>query len=317
MKPYRVSLTTKLKPPQSGLIAIEPEDYTDKEIAALKKSGAKVLAYLSVGSVSNERSYYKQLRPYALKKLENWEHERYLDLTRHEVRKFMQDKAKELKDRGFDGCWLDNIDVYEEYRTTEMFTALVNTLRAIKAVGGYVMLNGGIVFITDLLAPHKVQLGAYSKSANAQKVKKSLKAKGFPAAIIDMDGLHKVQSGAYSLQDNADNAVRKLHEAGFTSAKRITLYDGRASTFINGVTQEEVFSLIVDYDKEEDGKKGIFGVQEKAESERYQSHMRRVRKSGIEGYLLEYTRDNTLKLRIKAFCDTFDLTACISDDKDL
>ena len=44
MRKYTVSLTTKLKPPQTGLIAIEPEDYTAAEVKALKSSGAKVLA---------------------------------------------------------------------------------------------------------------------------------------------------------------------------------------------------------------------------------------------------------------------------------
>lgn len=314
---YTVSLTTKLKPPQSGMIVIEPEDYTKKEIKALKDSGAKVLAYLSVGSVSDERSYYKTLEPYTKKRLKDWKHERYLDLTCAQVREWMQNQAKALKDMGFDGWWLDNIDVYEEYRTTEMFRALVNTLRAIKACVGYVMLNGGIVFLTDLLAPHKVQLGAFEKSANANKLQKELKKNGFSSSIIDMDGLHKVQNGAFSSQENADRAVEKLHAAGFETAKRITLYSGRPAAFIDGVTQEEVFSRILDYDEEEDGKKGIFGKQEKAESERYQAHMRRLVRAGIAGFLLEYTRSNTLKLRIKAFCETFGLTACISDDKDL
>ena len=76
MMNYTVSLTTKLKTPQTGLIVIEPEDYTAAEVAALKQH-AKVLAYLSVGSVSDERSYYKDLKPYTLRKLEDWPHERY------------------------------------------------------------------------------------------------------------------------------------------------------------------------------------------------------------------------------------------------
>ena len=69
MVDYKVSLTTKLRPPQKGIIAIEPEDYTAAEVAALKQH-AKVLAYLSVGSVSDERPYYKELKPYTLRKLD-------------------------------------------------------------------------------------------------------------------------------------------------------------------------------------------------------------------------------------------------------
>lgn len=309
---YKVSLTTKLRPPQTGLIVVEPEDYTMAEIKALKKNGAKILAYLSIGSVSDERPYYKQLKPYQLKRLEDWPHERYIDLRRPQVREWIQKQAKTLKGAGFDGFWLDNADIYEEYKSTEMFNAILSTLQAVKAVGGYVMINGGKEFLTDLLIPHKVQLGAYKEKENAKKMGKNLKAKGFNAAEVKMDGLRKIQAGAFSCFENADQLVEKLHEAGFDSAKRITLFDGKPSAFVDGVTQEEVFSLITDYDG-----RGEFGQQGTAESEAYQAHIRRLIKAGIDAFLLEYTRNNTLKLRIKAFCETAGATACISDDVDL
>lgn len=309
---YTVSITTKLKPPQSGLIVIEPEDYTPAEVQALKKSGAKVLAYLSIGSASNERKYYSTLEPFCLKKLEDWPHERYLDITQAVPRKWLQNQALALKKMGYDGWWLDNIDVYEEYRTTEMFNAMTAVIRAIKAVGGYVMLNGGIAYLTDLMIPHKVQLEAYKDAKNAKRMEKALKGKNFGAAIVEMDSLKKVQAGAFTKKEGADQLVKKLHAANFGSAKRITLFDGKASAFIDGVTQEEVFSLITDYKGS-----GTFGKQSQEESERYQAHMRRVAKNGIDCYLLEYTQNNVLKLRIKAFCDTIGATACISDDVDL
>ena len=310
---YSVSLTTKLKPPQSGMIAIEPEDYSDAEIAALKQSGAKVLAYLSIGSVSDESSYYKTLKPYTLRKLDDWPHERYIDLRQPVVREWIQKRARDLKARGFNGWWLDNVDVYEEYRSTEMFRALVSAIHGVKALGGYVMVNGGMVFLTDLLIPHKVQIGAYKDKGNAKRITAQLKAKGIKSTTIEMDGLYKVQTGAFSQQAGADQMVGSLHIAGFPSASRISLFSGKPSAYIDGVTQEEVFSLITDYSG-----KGKFGKQEKEESEKYQAHMRRVVKNGLQGFLLEYTDNNTLKLRIKAFCETAGMSgACISADVDL
>lgn len=314
MKNYKVCLTTKLKTPQSGVVAIEPEDYTMAEVKALKKAGGRVLAYLSVGSVSDEQpNYYNALKPYQLKRLENWPHERYIDLRRSTVREWCQKQARMYKGAGYDGWWLDNIDVYEEYKSTTMFNAIVATLRAIKAVGGYVMINGGSAFLTDLLIPHKVQLGAYEHKTNAKKMAAAIKAKGFKASIIEMDDLYKVQAGAFSSVAGADRLVKELHTAGFNTAKRISLFSGIASTLIDGVTQEEVFSLITDYDG-----RGTFGKQERDLSEFYQAHMRRIAKNNIQGFLLEYTRDNTLKLRIKAFCEAAGMTGfCISDDVDL
>lgn len=309
---YKVSLTTKLRPPQTGLIVIEPEDYTSAEVKALKASGATILAYLSAGSVSDERAYYSQLKPYTLKKLDDWPHERYLDLRHPEVRDWLQNQALAFKKMGFDGYWIDNLDVYEEYRFTEMFKGILAVLHGIKAIGGYVMINGGSVFLMDMLAPNKVQLGAYREEKNALKVKAALKKAGFKSEIIEMDNLYKVQAGAFSLRSGADQKVEALHNAGLYSAKCIMLFDGKIRAYLDGVTQEEVFSLITDYSG-----KGKFGKQKQDESERYQTIIRKLIKAGVEVYLLEYTRDNTLKLRIRAFCATTGAVACISDDVNL
>lgn len=309
---YKVSLTTKLYPPQTGMIVIEPEDYTAEEIRKLKASGAKVLAYLSIGSVSNQRSYYNELRQYTLKKLKDWPHERYLDLREAVPRDWLIQKAKAIKKKGISDFWLDNVDIYEEYRDTEMFKGILAVLHGIKAIGGYVMINGGSVFLMDMLAPNKVQLGAYREEKNALKVKAALKKAGFKSEIIEMDNLYKVQAGAFSLRSGADQKVEALHNAGLYSAKCITLFDGKIRAYLDGVTQEEVFSLITDYSG-----KGKFGKQKQDESERYQTIIRKLIKAGVEVYLLEYTRDNTLKLRIRAFCATTGAVACISDDVNL
>ena len=111
MVDYKVSITTKLKPPQKGLIVIEPEDYTSAEVKALRDSGAKVLAYLSIGSISDEREYYGAYKKYALKRLENWPHERYLDLRIPKAREWCVNRALMLRRMGFDGLWLDNVDI--------------------------------------------------------------------------------------------------------------------------------------------------------------------------------------------------------------
>jgi hypothetical protein len=106
--------------------------------------------------------------------------------------------------------------------------------------------------------------------------------------------------------------VKELHDAGFPTAKRISMHSGKPSAFVDGVTQEEVFSLITNYDG-----RGEFGQQGTAESEAYQAHIRRLIKADIDAFLLEYTRNNTLRLRIIAFCTNVGATACISDDVDL
>ena len=247
---YKVALTTKQKPADvsSGmLLAIEPEDYTAAEVAALKAKGATVLGYLSVGSVSDERSYYKSLEKHTLRKLDDWEHEKYLDVCAADVQKWIASRAKEIKAQGFDGWWLDNVDVYEEYKSTETYKAMGAILSSVKALGGYVMVNGGMEYLQKAM--------------------------------------------------NADSGHKGLGS-------------------VDGVTQEEVFSMITDYgDGEKD--KGKFGTQTSKQSSEYQSHLKRVIRHKMQAFLLEYTTDNTLKLRISAYCKTTGAMACISSDVNL
>ena len=185
------------------------------------------------------------------------------------------------------------------------------TLMNIKALGGYVMVNGGITYLTDMMIPYKVQIGAYKNKDNASKMHKAIWAKGFTPAIVKMDDLYKVQCGAFTSMDNAAKRAEDLHAAGFDIAI-VRMSDCAVSDVIDGVTQEEVFSIIKDYDH------NVFGTQDKDESERYQQHLIRLRKHGVQTFLLEYTTSNVLKLIIKAFCTEKDMTGYyVSSDKDL
>ncbi|MBQ9631754.1 MAG: endo alpha-1,4 polygalactosaminidase [Lachnospiraceae bacterium] len=243
---YKAALSAKQEPKdvKAGmLLAIEPEDYTKAEIAELKAAGATVLGYLSVGSISDERDCDREMKAYALDPLQDWPHEKYLDIRRTAAREFLAKRAKEIKAMGFDGWWLDNLDVYEEYKSDAMHNAIKAILTSIKALGGYVMVNGGIEYL--------------------QKA-------------MDADSGH----------------------AGLGN--------------IDGVTQEEVFSLITDYSGS-----GTFDTQSSKMSSEYQSHMKRVIRHKMQAFLLEYTKDNTLKLRISAFCTTTGAIACISGDVNL
>lgn len=244
---YKVSLTTKVQPKDvtSGmLLAIEPEDYTKAEVAALKAKGATVIGYLSAGSVSDERSYYKTLKDHTLDPLPDWPHEKYLDLRRTAVRDWCVARAKEIKAEGFDGWWIDNLDVYEEYKSSAMYEAVGSILTKIKALGGYVMVNGGMEYL--------------------QKA-------------MDADSGHAGPGN------------------------------------IDGVTQEEVFSRITSYKGT-----GEFGSQDSKDSASYQSHLVRCIRHKMQAFLLEYTKDNVLKQRMRAFCTEKGVAGCcVSDTVDL
>ena len=130
---------------------IEPEDYTAAELQALKRAGNTVLAYLSVGSVSDERSYYKQLEPYTLRKLDDWEHERYLDVCEPAVQDWLINRGMALLGAGYDGIWADNIDVYEEYPSDAAYKGITRILQALYP-HGYIMINGGMEYMLRAIA---------------------------------------------------------------------------------------------------------------------------------------------------------------------
>lgn len=192
---------------------------------------------MSVGSVSDERSYYKQLEPYTLRKLDDWEHERYLDVCEPAVQDWLINRGMALLNAGYDGIWADNIDVFEEYPSDSAYKGITRILQALYP-HGYIMINGGM---------------------------------------------------EYMLRSIADKA-RVAH----------------------GVTQEEVFTLIVDYSG-----KGTFKAQTAAQSLEYQKYIAKVLGAGIEAYLLEYTIDANLKKKIIIYCAASGAGYYISEDVDL
>ena len=227
---YKVCLTTKVNyktlEKGSGILVLEPDDYTASAIKQIKKKGYKVLGYLSVGTIEKERSWYKTYKKYGLKTLKDWPNEVYADVRKTNWRCFLVDRAKALKKKGFDGFWCDNLDVYEYYKSDKMYSACKAVLKQIKAVGGYVMINGGSELF-DVMTDKKVDI----------------------------------------------------------------------KKFINGYTQEEVFSRITSYSG-----KGKFSKQFPEDTKWYKTILKRVKKKGVGIFLLEYTKDETVKKQIKSWC---------------
>lgn len=75
---------------------------------------------------------------------------------------------------------------------------------------------------------YRVQCGAFSVKANADKLAAQLKAKGFDTYIVVIGSLYKVQTGAYSVKANADAQLKKVKAAGFDAF--ITTEAGKAAT---------------------------------------------------------------------------------------
>lgn len=65
---------------------------------------------------------------------------------------------------------------------------------------------------------YKVQLGAFTKKANATRLCNKLKKEGFDAFVVEEGGMYKVQTGAFTDRNNAISLWSKLKELGYTDA---------------------------------------------------------------------------------------------------
>ena len=140
----------------ADVLIIDGQYFEKEDVAALHKKGfKKIYSYLNVGSVENFRDYYKDYEDITIGDYENWPEERFVDVSSKKWQKFIRGKAKELTEKGFDGLFLDNADVYYNFPTDEIYNGLVSTLKKLNTVTDNIIINGGDVFVTKYLKETK------------------------------------------------------------------------------------------------------------------------------------------------------------------
>lgn len=112
--------------------AADDEPTRRARLAAARATGALVIAYLSVGTVEDWRAYAPEVPPeWTLGAVPGWEGERYADARADGWRAIMARAAAGLQDLGFDGLFLDNLDIAElEPHTQDAMVALVEGIRS-------------------------------------------------------------------------------------------------------------------------------------------------------------------------------------------
>lgn len=208
-------------------VVVEGQAFSKKDVSKLKEAGHTVLSYINVGSIEEYRPYYDDYSQYALDVYENWEDERWVDVTAPEWQDFVVNElAADLRDKGFDGLFVDNLDVYFHYPSEESFEAITSILRSFKSLGFYVSINGGDVYVTECLERY--------------------------------------------------DSARDIFDA---------------------VNQETVFTKII-WDK-----KDKFDKQSGSEREYFQEYLEMVHETGVDVYLLEYSKDKKMEKKVREYCD--------------
>lgn len=197
-------------------VIIDAEHFTKADIKKLKKAGKTVYTYLSIGSLEDYRSYYKSYKHLALSKYDGWEGEEWVDVSSKAWQKLMLKRAKEFKKKGVDGFFLDNTDVYYEYKEPRIYKGLVKILTDIRKLNTRVIINGGDVFVSKYLKENK-DLKKIADGVNQEGVFTTLvedKKKGEEITRYYLNYLKKLSKKGiriylteYIVEDNKDDGL--------------------------------------------------------------------------------------------------------------
>ena len=132
------------------LVVIDAQYFDKSDIDFLHENGIEVYSYLNIGSLENFRDYYNTYEEYTLEVYENWEEEKWVDVSVKVWQDFITDElANQLFEKGIDGFFIDNCDVYYTYNETKIYNGLETILRKLKSFNVDVVINGGDEFVND------------------------------------------------------------------------------------------------------------------------------------------------------------------------
>lgn len=128
-------------------VVIDAQYFSKKDIAYLKAQGCTLYSYINIGSLENFRDYYNTYSELTLGNYENWEEEQWIDVSSAKWQKFLISIEKKLLDKGIDGFFVDNCDVYYEYPTEAIFEGITTILEHLMEYHKPVIINGGDTYI--------------------------------------------------------------------------------------------------------------------------------------------------------------------------
>ncbi|MGI6046077.1 MAG: endo alpha-1,4 polygalactosaminidase [Eggerthellaceae bacterium] len=140
-------------------VVIDALVWSQEDIQALHDEGHTVYSYLNVGSLENWRSYYDEFKDVTTGERDGWEDESWVDVTNSEWQAFVTGTlAQELADKGVDGFFVDNLDVYSENPSDEYYQALITILNDLHQYNVPIMVNGADEFVVAALDDHQTNL---------------------------------------------------------------------------------------------------------------------------------------------------------------
>jgi uncharacterized protein (TIGR01370 family) len=138
------------------LLVVDGQEAKRRQVTDLRSSGKVVLGYLSVGTIEAYRPWYRLLKPYRLEAWKDWKDEFFADVSRRSYRRKMLDRiAPKLLAKGFDGLFLDNVDMIERHRReTKGMHKLVRGLSGLVRADGRLLFGQNGYDVLDPFLPY-------------------------------------------------------------------------------------------------------------------------------------------------------------------
>lgn len=149
------------------ILVIDADLYSKEDIIKLKKNNDKVYSYLNIGSLENYRDYYDEFKDLTFADYENWNEERWIDVGATAWQDFVADVlAINLVNKGIDGFFIDNTDVYSIKHEDVIYQGLTAILKRLKAYDLPLIINGGDVYVYQAIAKNNV----YFNGVNQEEI---------------------------------------------------------------------------------------------------------------------------------------------------
>ncbi len=133
-------------------LVIDADMFSKAEVEKLHKAdNAMVYSYLNIGSIETFRDGYFEFEGMSLGAYENWPEERWMDVSQPLWKEYLTRKAKDLAEKGVDGFFLDNADVWYVYPRPEIYQGLLDILHDLQPLGLPLIINGGDTFVSAAL----------------------------------------------------------------------------------------------------------------------------------------------------------------------
>ena len=135
-----------------GLVIIETQHYTTREINIFKNNNEKVLGYISLTEVNETSFFYNEIKEYTFGKNKNW-NSSYLNLSQEKCREVLFRALATIAGKGVDGFFMDNLDNVSQWgELTMQREDLVGFIKELKRRNKklFLMQNAGMFLLKEL-----------------------------------------------------------------------------------------------------------------------------------------------------------------------